>query len=95
LEVESRYSRAIERRFRSSRLPAQYGIDSFHFKHQRSRMDLKNRIRRLLDHGDAESTGGPAGSGVATLLCSLFADFGRGLGISDGNLGKKTDASFC
>jgi len=49
LELESRSHRAIERRFRSSRLQAQYSIDSFHFKHHKSRMELKNRIMRLLD----------------------------------------------
>jgi DNA replication protein DnaC len=49
LELETRNSRAIERRFRSSRLQAQHLIDSFHFKHHKSRMELKNRILRLLD----------------------------------------------
>jgi DNA replication protein DnaC len=49
LELESRSHRAIERRFRSSRLQAQYSIDSFHFKHHKSRMESKNRIVRLLD----------------------------------------------
>ena len=49
LELESRNHRAIERRFRSSRLQAQYSIDNFHFKHHKSRMELKNRILRLLD----------------------------------------------
>src|SRR5581483_7743161 len=49
LELEARNSRAIERRFRSSRLQAQHSIDSFHFKHHKSRMELKNRILRLLD----------------------------------------------
>jgi DNA replication protein DnaC len=42
LELEARNSRAIERRFRSSRLQAQHSIDSFHFKHHKSRMELKN-----------------------------------------------------
>jgi DNA replication protein DnaC len=49
LELESRNGRAIERRFRFSRLHAQHSIDSFHFKHHKSRMDLKNRLVRLLD----------------------------------------------
>jgi len=49
LELESRNGRAIERRFRLSRLHAQHSIDSFHFKHHKSRMDLKNRLVRLLD----------------------------------------------
>jgi DNA replication protein DnaC len=49
IELESRNRRAIERRFRCSRLAAQHSIDSFHFKHHKSRMELKNRILRLLD----------------------------------------------
>ena len=49
LELESRNSRSIERRFRFSRLHAQHSIDSFQFKHHKSRMDLKSRILRLLD----------------------------------------------
>jgi len=49
MELESRNARAIERRFRFSRLHAQHSIDSFHFKHHKSRMELKNRLVRLLD----------------------------------------------
>ena len=49
LELEARNTRAIERRFRTSRLHAQYSIDSFRFKHHKSRMEAKNRIVRLLD----------------------------------------------
>lgn len=49
LELESRNGRAIERRFRLSRLHAQYSVDSFHFKHHKTRMEAKNRIVRLLD----------------------------------------------
>jgi hypothetical protein len=49
LELESRNRRSIERRFRLSRLHAQHSIDSFHFKHHKSRMELKQRILRLLD----------------------------------------------
>jgi DNA replication protein DnaC len=49
LELDARNSRAIERRFRMSRLHAQHSIDSFHFKHHKSRMEAKNRIVRLLD----------------------------------------------
>ena len=49
LELDSRNGRAIERRFRMSRLHAQHSIDSFHFKHHKSRMEAKNRIVRLLD----------------------------------------------
>jgi DNA replication protein DnaC len=48
-ELESRNSRSIERRFQLSRLHAQHSIDSLHFKHHKSRMDLKPRILRLLD----------------------------------------------
>lgn len=49
LELEARNARSIERRFRISRLHARYSIDSFHFKHHKSRMELKTRILRLLD----------------------------------------------
>ncbi len=49
LELESRNNRSIERRFRLSRLHAQHSIESFHFKHHKSRMELKTRILRLLD----------------------------------------------
>jgi DNA replication protein DnaC len=48
-ELESRNCRSIERRFRLSHLHAQHSIDSFHFKHHKSRLDLKPRILRLLD----------------------------------------------
>ena len=49
LELESRNSRSIERRFRLSRLHMRYSIDSFQFKHHKTRMEAKNRILRLLD----------------------------------------------
>jgi DNA replication protein DnaC len=49
LEMEARNSRAIERRFKCSRLQAQPSIDSFHFHHHKSRVQAKNRILRLLD----------------------------------------------
>src|SRR5271155_3130475 len=49
LELESRQGRAIERRFRCSRLQSQPSIDAFHFHHHKSRMQAKNRILRLLD----------------------------------------------
>jgi DNA replication protein DnaC len=48
-ELEARNARSIERRFRLSRLHARYSIDSFHFKHHKSRMELKTRILRLMD----------------------------------------------
>lgn len=49
LELESRNSRSIERRFRLSRLHSRHSVDSFHFKHHKSRMEQKARILRLLD----------------------------------------------
>ena len=48
-ELDARNGRSIERRFRMSRLHARYSIDSFHFKHHKSRMELKTRILRLMD----------------------------------------------
>jgi DNA replication protein DnaC len=49
LELEARHQRAIERRFRLSRLQAQFSIDSFDFHHHKSRLQIKNRVLRLLD----------------------------------------------
>jgi DNA replication protein DnaC len=49
LELEARNTRSIERRFRLSRLQSQHSIDSFHFRHHKSRMEQKTRILRLLD----------------------------------------------
>lgn len=49
MELEARNYRAIERRFRMSRLQTQHSIDSFHFKHHKSRLEARNRIVRLLD----------------------------------------------
>ena len=49
MELEARNSRAIERRFKCSRLQAQPSIDAFHFQHHKSRVEAKNRILRLLD----------------------------------------------
>jgi DNA replication protein DnaC len=48
-ELEARNQRSVERRFRLSRLQARHSIDSFHFKHHKSRLELKSRILRLLD----------------------------------------------
>ena len=48
-ELETRNARAIERRFRFSKLQAQYTIDSFLFSHHTSRMKMKPRLLRLLD----------------------------------------------
>src|ERR1035438_8900506 len=49
MELEARRGRAIERRFKCSRLQSQQGIDTFHFHHHKSRVQAKNRILRLLD----------------------------------------------
>jgi DNA replication protein DnaC len=49
LELEARHRRAIERRFRLSRLPAQPTLDQFRFTYHRSRQQAKNRILRLVD----------------------------------------------
>ena len=49
MELEARNHRAIERRFKGSRLQAQPSIDGFHFQHHKSRLQNKNRILRLLD----------------------------------------------
>jgi len=49
LELEARRQRAIQRRFRLSRLPTQLSIDSFDFHHHKSRLQIKNRVLRLLD----------------------------------------------
>ncbi len=49
VELEGRRARSIERRFRLSRLQTKIGIESFHFEHHKSRMQLKSKILRLLD----------------------------------------------
>jgi len=49
MELEARSQRAIERRFKCSRLQAQPSIDSFQFHHHKSRMQAKPRLLRLLD----------------------------------------------
>jgi len=49
IELEAKQCRAIERRFKSSRLQAQPSIDAFHFHHHKSRVQAKSRILRLLD----------------------------------------------
>jgi DNA replication protein DnaC len=49
VELEMRHGRAIERRFKCSRLQAQPSIDSFQFHHHKTRVQAKNRILRLLD----------------------------------------------
>jgi DNA replication protein DnaC len=48
-EIESRYQRSVERRFKISRLQTRPSIDTFHFNHHKSRAQLKTRILRLLD----------------------------------------------
>jgi len=49
MELEARKQRAIERRFKCSRLQAQPSIDAFHFQHHKTRQQSKPRILRLLD----------------------------------------------
>jgi DNA replication protein DnaC len=49
IELEARYGRSVQRRFKISRLHAQPSIDSFHFQHHKSRQQIKTRILRLLD----------------------------------------------
>jgi DNA replication protein DnaC len=49
IELEGRKKRSIERRFRLSKLQAKLGIESFDFNHHKSRLQIKNRILRLLD----------------------------------------------
>jgi len=49
MELEARHGRAIDRRFKCSRLQSQPSIDAFHFHHHKSRVQAKNRILRLLD----------------------------------------------
>jgi len=49
MELEARRQRAIDRRFKCSRLQAQPSIDAFHFLHHMSRQPAKPRILRLLD----------------------------------------------
>jgi DNA replication protein DnaC len=49
LELEARHGRAIERRFKLSRLPAQPTVDKFQFTYHKSRQQAKNRILRLLE----------------------------------------------
>ena len=49
LELEERQRRAIERRFKCSRLQAQPSVDTFHFHHHKSRQQAKPRILRMLD----------------------------------------------
>ena len=51
MEIEARQSRAIERRFKCSRLQAKPSIDSFHFSHHKTRQQAKPRILHLLDLG--------------------------------------------
>ena len=49
IELDGRRKRSIERRFRLSKLQAKMGIESFDFNHHKSRMQIKNKILRLLD----------------------------------------------
>lgn len=49
IELDGRRKRSIERRFRLSKLQIKVGIESFDFTHHKSRMQMKNKILRLLD----------------------------------------------
>ncbi len=49
LELEGRRERAVERRFRLSRLYAKPSIDQFNFNHHKSRAQCKTRILSLLE----------------------------------------------
>jgi DNA replication protein DnaC len=49
LEIEGRAQRAIERRFRSSRLYAKPTVDQFNFNHHKSRAQIKGKILSMLD----------------------------------------------
>lgn len=49
VELEARQQRAVERRFKCSRLQAQPSIDAFNFQHHKTRQQAKQRILRLLD----------------------------------------------
>jgi len=76
MEIEARSQRAIERRFRCSRLQAQPSIDAFHFHHHKSRMQAKPRLLRLDLSFLAKGTNivliGNPGVGK-TFLAKLFA----------------------
>jgi DNA replication protein DnaC len=48
-ELDARQQRSIERRFKLSRLHSKPAIDSFHFHHHKTRLQLKSRILHLLD----------------------------------------------
>jgi len=49
MELEARKQRAIERRYKYSRLQAQPSIDAFQFTHHKTRQQARPRILRLLD----------------------------------------------
>ena len=76
MELEARKQRAIDRRFKCSRLQAQPSIDAFHFLHHKSRQQAKPRILRLLDlsfldKGTNLVLIGNPGAGKSHLLCAL------------------------
>jgi DNA replication protein DnaC len=48
-ELDARNLRSIERRFRLAHLGIRHSIDSFQFNHHKSRLQMKNRVLRLMD----------------------------------------------
>jgi len=77
MELEARNRRAIERRFKCSRLQAQPCIDAFHFHHHKTRMQNKNRILRLRTFARSSTksiTGGCYGfSNTGSLISGSYA----------------------
>jgi DNA replication protein DnaC len=49
LELDGRQNRSVESRFRLSKLPARFGIESFDFNYHKSRQQIKSKILHLLD----------------------------------------------
>jgi hypothetical protein len=46
VELDARNGRAIERRFKLSRMQTQASIDAFHFHHHKSRVQAKSGLPR-------------------------------------------------
>lgn len=49
LELEARQIRAVERRYRQSRLQDRFSLDAFDFHHHTSRKKIRSRLLRLMD----------------------------------------------